>query len=415
MIDFKKIKRAHFIGIGGIGVSAIARMLLELGAQVTGSDASGSEITEELSSRGATLFSGHREENLMAAGFIPDLVVFTIAIASDNPELALARSLQIPCFSYPEILGELTKNYFTIAVSGTHGKTTTTAMVAKIMIDAGLDPTVIVGSLLLEGFSKGSGKASNFIAGKSKYLVLEACEYRRSFLNLHPDIIVITNIDNDHLDYYKDLEEIKEAFGEFEQRLKPSGKVVKSLKSLQSLKLRVPGKHNQENASAALAVAEILKIPESTARASLENFSGTWRRFEYKGKTQNGALVYNDYAHHPTEIRATLAGARELYPKNKIIAVFQPHLYSRTKILLQEFAQSFKEAEEVIVTDIYAAREALDPSIHALDLVRNLKRYGAHGHYIKNFDQIKMYLSGHTQTGDIVITMGAGDVHKICS
>ena len=413
--------KTHFIGIGGIGISAIARMMLLEGKAVSGSDASFSLITKELHNLGAKIYQGHKAENLQEA----DLVVYTLAIAPDNPELQKAKKLKIPIRTYPEILGEISRDHYTIGVSGTHGKTTTTAMIGQILMDAKLDPTVVVGSLLKQ-------HKSNFIAGKGKYFVCEACEHQRSFLNLNPKIIVITNIDKDHLDYYKDLKDIQNAFSQFVFKLSPRDFLVCNPKDknlgpvLQKAKcqivdysrrsadfqLKIPGWHNILNAQAALATAEVLGVEKEVALRSLNNFSGTWRRFEYKGEMLNGALVYDDYGHHPTEIKATLVMVKSQFSNRRIVAVFQPHLFSRTKMLLEDFAQSFKNADVVIVTDIYAAREQ-KKIIHAQDLVGEIKKYHPNVVYIESFAAIEEFLKKNHKNNDLIITMGAGDVFKI--
>ncbi len=415
-------KNIHFIGIGGIGISAIARMFLLEGKKVSGSDMSDSKAVKELEKFGAKIHIGHFAENIPKD---TDLVIYTIAIDKNNPELKEAIKRNIKILTYPESLKEVSKNKYTIAVSGTHGKTTTTAMIAKIMIDAGLDPTVIVGSFL-------KGHESNFIAGKSKYFVVEACEYRRSFLNIKPTIALITNIDNDHLDYYKDIKDIQNAFGEFILEVDKNNYVVADinnkavspvLKGIKAniinskdffekdLKLKIPGEHNKEDASFALAIAQILGIDKSKAIKSLEEFTGTWRRFEYKGETKNGVLIYDDYGHHPTEIKATLSGAREFFGKKKIFVAFQPHLYSRTKILLNDFATAFGDADEILVAPIFAAREKFDPSITSEILVDKIKRAKALS--FNNFSEIENYLSKKLKKDDVLITIGAGDIYKV--
>jgi len=420
--------KVHLVGIGGIGVSALARMFLGEGPPaggVSGSDRDPSPITEELARLGVKIFFGHRAENLPPDA---DLVIYTIAVPPDNPELLAAKRLGIKTLSYPEALGEISARKFTIAVAGTHGKTTTTAMLAKIFIDAGLDPTVIVGSIL-------PTQKSNFIFGRSKYFIVEACEYRRSFLNLSPRILVITNIDNDHLDYYRDLADIESAFAELAGKLPADGALVcdrndERLKSVllntrcltfdyrqlptTDLKLSVPGEHNQRNAQAALAVAAVVGIDQSVARRSLETFSGTWRRFEFKGRTAGGALVYDDYAHHPTEIRATLAGARELFPDQKIVVIFQPHLYSRTKLLLNDFATSFHGADQVIVLPIYAAREPFDASISAEILAEAITKQGVPARAVSGFESASNYLQNlKPNPYNLILTMGAGDIFQL--
>lgn len=391
MIELHTIKKIHFIGIGGIGVSAIARMFLLEGKEVSGSDRSKSVITDELEKLGATIYEGH------AKGNVPedcDLVVYTIAVGDDNPERGVCDNE----LTYPEVLGLISKDKFTIAVSGTHGKTTTTAMIAKIMIDAGLNPTVIVGSLLKD-------VKSNFVAGDSKYLVVEACEYRRSFLNLHPTILVITNIEADHLDYYKDLDDIKSAFEEMKAKVQDGGVIITEKEYSEAphdFQLQAPGEHNIKNAQAAYMVGRELDIPEEAVRKSLAEFSGTWRRFDFLGKTKEGVLVYDDYAHHPDEVRATLKGFREKYPDKKILVIFQPHLYSRTKLLLNEFAKSFSDADRIIITPIYAAREEKDESI-SHTMLANMS--GAEA--VDRFDEIDI------GDAEVIVVMGAGDIRKV--
>lgn len=422
-MELSKINKIHFIGIGGIGISAIARMMILDGKKVSGSDASLSIVTEELKKIGAEIFVGHSGDNIRDV----DLVVYTTAIAKDNPELQRAIILNIPMYSYPQMLGLISADKFTIAVSGTHGKTTTTAMIARILVDAKLDPTVIVGSLLKD-------EKSNLVVGKSEYFVVEACEYRRAFLNLNPKIIAITNIEEDHLDYYEDLRDIQMAFSEFVSKLgeedvlvcNPNDDNLKiivglakckivdySKQFLDGLRLMVPGRHNLENAKAALAVAKYIGVDEEIARHSLKNFSGTWRRFEYKGKTENGVLVYDDYAHHPTEIKATLKGAREFFGDRKIFCVFQPHLFSRTRFLLEEFSKSFNDADIVLLADIYASRETDDRRVHSKDLAEKINQFSENAVYLGSFDKIRDYLNKNMKSGDVIITMGAGDIYRI--
>ena len=426
-IDLSKIKKVHFVGIGGIGVSAIARMMLAEGKEISGSDMSFSLITKELEKLGARVFLDHNADNVADD---VDLIVYTPAVDFENPELKKEKKLGIVCLSYPEMLGLISRDKYTIAVSGTHGKTTTTAMVGKILIDAQYDPTIIVGSFLKD-------QNSNFVAGRGRYFVVEACEYKKSFLNIEPKIIVITNIDNDHLDYYGNLENIKKAFSKFVDKLgedgylvcdpndknlknvvkKTKAKIIDYTKAKNSFNLKIPGQHNIKNAQAAMAVAEILNIGKKEALISLNNFSGTWRRFEYKGKTKNGVVVYDDYAHHPTEIKATLKGARELFGPpvggEKIWCVFQPHLYSRTKLLLNDFGQSFSYADEIILADIYAAREPRDESINSKMLAEEISINGRKAVYLESFGKIEKFLSENAKKGDVVLIMGAGDVYKI--
>ena len=425
--DFAKFKKVHFIGIGGIGVSALARMMMLQGKEVSGSDRTKSEITDELAKLGAKIFIGQKKENLKEG---TDLVIYTIIIPEDNPELAEAKALAIPCLTYPQALGIISKEKYTIAISGAHGKTTTTAMIAKVLIGAGLDPTVIVGSILKDA-------KSNFVAGKGKYLVAEACEYKRSFLNLSPKILVITNIDDDHLDYYKDIEDIKLAFKQMVEKIPEDGflvcdreqphieEVAKAgrcsvvdyeLFGDQNLNLKVAGEHNLSNSAAALAVADILEIPRRKAEKSLEDFSGTWRRFEFRGKTKSGALVYDDYGHHPTEVKATLKAARELFPNKRIVVVFQPHLYSRTKQHLKEFGKAFGAVDLAIIAPIYAAREPADPSISSDFVAREISENGITALSFPSLEAVKTHLKKELMSEkDVLITMGAGDVYTVAN
>jgi len=426
-IDLTKLNRVHFIGIGGIGISAIARMFQLEGKTVSGSDRGESKVTEELRTDGITVFLEQKAENIPAG---VELVIYTIAIPADNPEFVRAKELGVTMLTYPQALGLVSAEKYTIAVSGTHGKTTTTAMLVKIFRDAGLDPTAVVGSLIPE-------LQSNLVIGRSKYFITEACEYKRSFLNLNPQAVVITNIDNDHLDYYKDLADIQSAFMSLVEKIPGDGFLVcdtadELLKpvmekarcriidyptilggSTSKLELKLSGEHNQKDAKAALAVALELGVDKQQALAALANFTGTWRRFEFKGIMPNGAVVYDDYAHHPTEIKATLRGAREWIGGKKIIVAFQPHLYSRTKLLLDDFAASFDDADTVIVTDIYAAREVDDGTINSKDLVEKINVSSPKAEYVSNFSETARIISERAQMGDLVITMGAGDIFKV--
>jgi len=425
--DFlKNIHRAHFVGIGGIGVSAVARLMLARGVVVSGSDRGSSVITEKLENEGAAVFIGHEASHISEAC---DLVVYSPAIPKDNPELVVARERGVQTLSYPEALGMISRGMRTIAVSGTHGKTTTTAMVAGVLVGTQKNPTVIVGSLLKSG--------TNFIAGKSDLFIVEACEYQRSFLNLSPEVLVITNIDNDHLDYYGTFEGIQKAFAEMVAKVPAHGaivcdpndprvapvlkntvaQIIDYTKENLAVKLAVSGDHNIKNAKAALAAARFLNVSEDEALSHLAEFQGTWRRMEEKGKTETGAFVYDDYAHHPTEIQATLQGFRAKFPGARIRVVFQPHLYSRTKLLLEDFAKSFGDANEVIVAPIYAAREANDPTISAEILAQHIideqKVPGLRVWAMLDFETIEKYLRETETANDVVVTMGAGDVFKV--
>ncbi len=421
-INLQNIKSVYFIGIGGIGMSAVARMFLHEGKKVYGSDMNASLITDELTKLGARIHIGATQATLPEE---IDLVIYTVAISDDNLEFLAAKSKNILTISYPESLGLISKDKFTIAVAGTHGKTTTTAMIAQVLIEAGLDPTVIVGSLLKSG--------TNFISGKSKYLVVEACEYKRSFLNIKPDIAIITNIDDDHLDYYKDLTGIQKGFSEFIHGIKEGGILVTNLEDnnvkpilsnfdkkvldyasvSENITLNVPGQHNIKNARAVLVVAEELGISKEVILSGLKNFTGTWRRFEKIGQTKSGAFVYDDYAHHPTEIKATLEAAREKFPNNQIIAVFQPHLYSRTKEHFYEFGNAFSSADQILILPIYAAREQKDPTISNYTLVQEIQKEGRRSVAFETFESAVDFLKTNLKKNDVVFTIGAGDVNKL--
>ncbi|MDQ3014286.1 MAG: UDP-N-acetylmuramate--L-alanine ligase [bacterium] len=423
-IDFTKYKKVYFIGIGGIGVSALARMMMLEGKDVSGSDRSPSEITTELLKEGATIFYEQKAENINS---LIELVIYTVAIPEDNPELVKARELGIPAITYPQALGVISSHKYTIAVAGTHGKTTTTAMMAKVLMDAKLDPTVVVGSLL-------NDTQSNFVAGKGNILIAEACEYKRSFLNLHPSILVITNIDDDHLDYYKDIEDIKSAFIELILKIPADGYLVCDLEQPHiaevakkakctvvdyelfgdvNLKLKVPGEHNLNNAAAVLAVADTLGLKRKDVHTSLEAFSGTWRRFEHKGETKWGATVYDDYGHHPTEVKATLKGAREMFPQKKITVIFQPHLYSRTKQHLKEFGEAFGDVDSVIIAPIYAAREPNDPSISADMVAAEINAHHVSAMAFPSIEAIENHIKTSGTKGEVIMTMGAGDIYLL--
>ncbi|OGZ33268.1 MAG: hypothetical protein A2V69_01905 [Candidatus Portnoybacteria bacterium RBG_13_40_8] len=420
------IKKIHFIGIGGIGVSAIARMARLKGIKVTGSDISIGKMTERIKNIGGKIFIGHKKENLPKD---TDMVVFSPAISENNPELTSAKELNIPVYSYPEALGLLSKDMYTIAVSGTHGKTTTTCMIAELMIYGNLDPTVFVGGLLKK-------QQDNFVLGQSRYFVVEACEYKESFLNLNPNILIVLNIDNDHLDYYQNIENIQNAFAELIAKTKnyiicdlndkniltaiEKAKNINKLaeitdytKEKLNIKLLIPGEHNLKNAKAALGAVKLIGLEQKEAERILKNYAGSWRRFEYKGTIENGALIYDDYGHHPTEIKATLKGIKKYFPDKHIIVVFQPHLYSRTRILLSDFANSFTNINKVIVTDIYAAREQDDHLIHAEDLVKAINKISNNADYIKNFWEIENYLKLNSDQDTVILTVGAGDIYKI--
>lgn len=437
-LDLSKIKHVHFVGIGGIGISAIARMMLHDGKIVTGQDMQDGEVVQELRKVGAEIIIGQSYENIPKD---VDLIVYTIAIDNYDPDLAskIKNQTKIPVRSYPQMLDILSRDKYTIAISGTHGKTTTTAMIAQILRDTKNDPTVIVGSLLVGTTATAGQGKSNFIAGKSKYLVVEACEYRRSFLNINPKILVITNIEAEHLDYYKDIEDIKNAFHELCMKVSADGfvvcnpedknisEVIKNINAKvinyhdffdENLKLKIPGIHNKKDAAAAIAVSNILEINKDESVKAVSQFPGTWRRFEYKGELPSGAKVYDDYAHHPTEISSTLEGFRELYPRAdgwNITVVFQPHLFSRTKLLLDDFAKSFSLVDRVLLLPIYYAREEDDGTISSEILSKEINKFeGKDISKTFSFEEAEKELRSMSLSNkDIIVTMGAGEAFKI--
>jgi len=433
--------KIHFIGIGGIGVSALAQYYLAKGHQISGSDLVSSEITETLKKLGAKIYIGkHNAKNLSKN---VDLVIYSPAVSKDNSEFVKCQMSHIKCQSYPEALGELTKQYYTIAVSGTHGKSTTTTMTAFILKEAGLDPTVIVGTKF------GEFNGSNCRVGKSQYLVIEACEHLASFLNYWPKIIVLTNIEKDHLDYYKNLKNILKTFKEYINHLPKEGilitnrddrnilKILNSKFALRPAKfkilkysfkqpetkklkriLKVPGEHNVFNALAALAAARAIKIPDKVSFKALSEYKGSWRRFEEKElKIKSYKLkIISDYAHHPTEVRVTLKTAREKYPNKKIWCIFQPHQYQRTFYLFKDFVKIFKQSsiDKIIITDIYyvAGREEgnIKNKVNSKKLVKAIKKNNVI--YLPK-ENVLGYLKKNLFNYNILLIMGAGDIYKL--
>jgi len=427
--------KIHFIGIGGIGVSALAKYYLEKGHKISGSDLISSEITEALKKLGAKIYIGkHKAKNLPED---TDLVIHSLAVQPNNPELISGHRMST-ILSYPQALGELTKQYFTIAVSGTHGKSTTTAMIGLILVKAGLDPTVIVGTKLKE-FGN-----SNCRVGKGKHLVIEADEWQASFLNYWPKLIVLTNIEKEHLDYYKDLRHILRTYREFVSHLPRDGILVTNRedknirkiifnqfsifnfqkdksKNKQKLKklLKVPGEHNVLNGLAALTTVRALKIPDKISLKALSEYKGCWRRFEEKiiKLKAKGCKLISDYAHHPTEIKATLKVIREKFSGKEIWCIFQPHQYQRTFYLFDDFVKVFKEAsiDRLIITDIYdvAGREnkKIKKKISARKLIKAINKPQAI--YISTIKKAADYLKKNLQGREVVIIMGAGDIYKL--
>lgn len=440
----------YFIGIGGISMSGLAEILKDRGCQVSGTDIKESNVTKHLESLGITIHYGHRAENITDD---IDLVVYTAAIHPGNPELETAKEKQIPLMDRARLLGHIMEEYqYSVAVAGTHGKTTTTSMVSEILLEAEKDPTITVGGIL-------PAIHSNVKIGHSPYFVAEACEYFDSFLQFTPLVGVILNVEADHLDYFKTLENIRRSFHAFAQRIPAGGLLVLNASIAHteeleenlhcavetfgleenacwqarnivhepdgknsfdvyyqgefytSVHLDIPGEHNITNALAAVASAHFLDIPAEVCARGLSHFTGVDRRFQRKGE-KNGITVIDDYAHHPTEIMATLSAARNVR-HNKLWCVFQPHTYSRTKTLFDEFGRAFGDADEIIVADIYAAREADDGTISAAMLAERIAKEGRNARYVGDFAAIRQYLETHCQTGDLLLTVGAGDVYKI--
>lgn len=445
MISGMEQQHIHCIGIGGIGVSALARLCRSRGFKVSGSDLAESEITEKLRKEGVAVAIGpHRASNIPKNA---TAVIYTAALEPSNPELREARRRKIKTRSYAEAIGELTRKYQTIAVAGAHGKSTTTALTSLILAKGGIDPTVIVGTKLREF------KNSNFRRGRSRYLVLEADEYRTSFTNYTPFIAVVTNIDREHLDFYKNVSRIEAAFKKFLLRLRPGGILVLnrdnrrlarigerlekqagakiiwySLRDPKAKRiarlLQVPGKHNVSNALAAHAVGRIFKIPEKTIFSALHSYCGAWRRFDYQGvlalhgsARRGSAKIFADYAHHPTEIAATIQGTREKFPKSKIWCVFQPHHYERTRDLFREFTSAFDGCDAVVMLDIYevAGREKKNksPKINSKTLAEAVTRRGVTAHYLREPKRLKSFLQKNLEAGDVVLMMGAGSIWEM--
>lgn len=447
---FTSIKTIHFVGIGGIGMSGIAEILLDQGFKVTGSDKALTEVTDRLKKLGATIMEGHRAENVLET---VDVLVYSSAVSFDNPELLEAEKRKIPVIRRAEMLAEVMRLRYGVGIAGTHGKTTTTSMVSLVLMEGDLDPTVIVGGKL-----SGLG-GTNARLGHGDFIVVEADEFDRSFLSITPTIAILTTLESDHLDCYRDLEDIKGAFIQFASRvpfygfvilcldepalmdIMPSLKkkkiltyglnpqadiqaidirhkddtstfvVVKMGEELGQVKIQVPGKHNIQNALAAITVGLELGVPFEKVKSGIEKFSGVYRRWELKGIV-DGISLYDDYAHHPTECKAALSGAKSGW-KRRVVCVFQPHLYSRTRDFYEEFGKSFLLSDILIVTDVYPAREEPVQGITGELIVHAAKQFGhKETHYIPDKKQVPAFLKSIVKKGDIVITMGAGDIWK---
>ncbi|RPI06547.1 MAG: UDP-N-acetylmuramate--L-alanine ligase [Ignavibacteriae bacterium] len=447
---FSSIKKLHFIGIGGIGMSGIAEILLDQGFKISGSDRALSEVTERLRSLGAVIYEGHRAEHIADD---VDTVVYSSAVQQDNPEVSEAQRRKIPLVRRAEMLAEVMRLKYGIGIAGTHGKTTTTSMTSLVLMEGGLDPTVIVGGKL-----SGLG-GTNARLGRGEFIVVEADEYDRSFLSISPTVAVLTTLETDHLDCYRDLDDIKSAFIQFANKVPFYGFIVISLdepalldimpslnkkkiityglnpqadvqavdirhkdntttfavlrgdQELGTVQLQVPGKHNVQNSLGAIAVGLELGVPFEKIKSGIEKFTGVYRRWEKKGEV-NGVSVYDDYAHHPTECRATLSGVKAGW-RRRVVCVFQPHLYSRTRDFYEDFGKSFLLSDVLVVTDIYPAREEPIQGITGELIVNAAKQFGHKEVYsVPDKKQIPAFLRTIVKKGDIMITMGAGDIWK---
>ena len=451
MADISKFKRIHCLGIGGVGLSAVAEILQDNGHVVSGTDINRSDITDHLNKVGIKVFYEHKAENVDDV----DAIVYSNAVSDTNPEIVRAKERRIPIFSRAEVLGMLMNNYkHSIAVCGTHGKTTVTSMTSLILRDAKYEPTILVGGNVDE-------IKCNVEIGDTNFFVTEACEYMDSFLHLTPTIGVLLNIDSDHLDYFKDMDHIVKSFKAFVSNIPRKGIIIafgenpfvkEALRGLNNvitygytdsndfyaenvsfddsgfpeydichegkvlchLHLGVPGEHNVLNSMAAYVTARYLGVGDDVIAGTLKHFKGTHRRFDFTGVTKNGAKIVDDYAHHPTEIKATLSAASKV-KHNKLRVVFQPHTYTRTKALFEEFVDSFDHVDSLIITDIYAAREKDVYGVSSYQLVNAIKAEypDREVYYVQDFEDIVKYLAANAEKDDIVMTMGAGDVYKI--
>ncbi len=423
----------HFIGIGGIGVSALARYYLSLGAKVSGSDLASSEITEELEKQGVKITTGrHKESNLPKDA---EWVIYTAAVPGDNPELRAAKTKRLKILSYPQAVGELTKKYKTITVSGAHGKSTVTALAALVLDEGYFDPTVIVGTKVKE-FGN-----SNFRKGYGRHLVLEADEWNKSFLEYSPQIAVVTNIDREHLDTYKNAAAVEKIFEKYLAKVPRDGKIIANFddetlrrvakkfgkgvvwyslgdREAETVRrvIKIPGEHNVSNALAAAALGRVLGVCGYDIVRAIARFSGAWRRFEFKG-TVNGAFVFSDYGHHPREIRATLDAARRRFPFRRIWCVYQPHQYQRLFYLWNDFIEAFDMADRVHVLPVYdvAGREAsrARSSVNSKKLALELQKRGKNVYYQSDFEGAAGLIKREVRAGDVVLVMGAGDIYRL--
>ncbi len=466
-MDLERIKKVHFIGVGGIGLSAIARLMKEKGKAVSGSDLSSSLVTEKLEKIGINIFIGQSEENITKD---IDLVIHTMAIPENNPELKEAKKVGIKTLTYPEFLGLVVNEKFGIAICGTHGKSSTTAMAGLLLDDAGIDPTILVGSIVPK-------YDSNLRIGKSEYMIIEACEYERAFLNYYPKIIIINNIELDHTDYYRDISDFRSAFEEFAGHLPKDGiliangddreieklkiKIKNDISKLKIINfglgdkndvrgyevitgegqtkfkvnykgqdlgefvLKVPGIFNVYNALAAISLGLVLNLSTEKIKKSLAGYSGIWRRFEIKGGYK-GALVVSDYAHHPTPVKATIKAEKKFYPRRRIFAVFQPHQHNRTKKLYGDFLESFDSADIVILSEIFdvaGREEKKDQDVSSRKMAEDIKKRSGNYEigklnsesifYAKDLSETQKLIDEKLKPNDVLLVMGAGDIYKI--
>ena len=449
-VDFKKPIHVYFMGIGGISMSGLAEILLEEGFTISGSDEKKSALTTQLEEKGVKVYYGQVASNITKD---IDLVVYTAAIREGNEEWIAASNLGLPMLTRAELLGQIMDNYNkSIAVAGTHGKTTTTSMISQVLLEANTDPTITVGGIL-------SAINGNLRVGDSEVFISEACEYTNSFLNFRPKYSIILNVEAEHLDFFKDLEDVRCSFKKFAANTRPEGATIingeiedyqalveklphsivtygfdsrfdfyaKDIsfddracgmftamhqgKELMQVHLNVPGMHNVSNALATIALASLMQLPQEALMAGLRKFGGANRRFQYKGEI-DGVTIIDDYAHHPTEIAATLSAAAN-YPHNRLVLVFQPHTYTRTQAFLHEFADILSQADILVLADIYAAREKNTIGISSKDLLALVKEKDCECYYFPSFEEIEKFLLKNCMNGDLLITMGAGNVVEI--
>ena len=449
-LNFKEPIHVYFMGIGGISMSGLAEILLEEGFTISGSDMKESALTTQLEEKGVKVYYGQVASNITSE---IDLVVYTAAIREDNEEWQAAKAAGIPMLTRAQLLGQIMDNYSkSIAVAGTPGKTTTTSMISQVLLEAETDPTITVGGIL-------SAINGNLRVGNSEVFISEACEYTNSFLNFRPKYSIILNVEAEHLDFFKDLDDVRCSFKKFAANTRPDGAtiingeienyegLIEGLphkvvtygfdsrfdfyaenitfdenacgmftamhdgKALMQVHLNIPGMHNVSNALAAIALASLMQLPEDALLSGLRKFGGANRRFQYKG-TINGVTVIDDYAHHPTEIAATLSAAAN-YPHKRLVLVFQPHTYTRTQAFLHEFADILSQADVLVLADIYAAREKNTIGISSKDLLALVQSKGCESYYFPSFEEIEKFLLKNCMNGDLLITMGAGNVVEI--